>query len=430
MGHAILVSLAERVGRLAVSFVVITLIARQLGIDDFGRLSTALAVVALFGPLVALGLDQICVRNLVVHPEQSGTVLGTTALLQGIGGVVAVLLTSAAGLLLVRTNSDTGALIFIASLSLLFQWPAAGEYALRARGQMATVSIARTVATAGYLVVAATLLALHASVYAFAWLTVADLVFLALARGWMLRGTTTTAPLRANHDTASELLRDAWPLVLSGVAVMLYMRTDQVMLAYFVGDAAVGGFAAAARISELWYVLPMTVASVVGPMLLRCGAPNSQRYLIPLYAYTRGLIAVTYVAIIATMFAPAAILDFVYGPTYANFAPVLTVHFWSALFVVLGVMQGQWLVARNSTRFSLMRTVIGAAVNLLLNLALIPRFGAVGAAVGTLAAQASAAFFTNLVYEDTRRFMRLQTRALLLLPFPPVPPFCTVATTR
>lgn len=420
MRQVIAASLVERVGRLAVSFVVITLVARQLGVDDFGRLSLALAVVALFGPLVVLGLDQICVRNLIVHPQKKGTLLGTTALLQGAGGMMVVLLVLG-GLLLVQPSS--GALVAIASLSLLLQWPAAGEYALRAKGQMATVAIARTIATLGYLVVAAGLLALQAGVYAFAWLTVADLALLALAQGWMLRSVTATAPLHANLQTARELLHDAWPLVLAGMAVMVYMRTDQVMLAYFVGDSAVGGFAAAARISDLWYVLPTTVAYVAGPILLGRGSPNSREYLEPLHAYTRGLVALTYMAIIATMIAPAVILDFVYGPTYAAFAPVLTVHFWSVLFVVLGVMQGQWLIARNATRFTLLRTLVGAVVNVLLNLALIPPFGAVGAAFGTLAAQVCATFLTNFIYEDTRLFMRLQIRALLLLPFPRIPVF-------
>ncbi len=427
MGHVIAASLAERVGRLTVSFVVITLVARQLGVDDFGRLSAALAVIALFGPLVVLGLDQICVRNLVVHPLRQGTLLGTTALLQGAGGVMVVLLTLG-GLLLVQPSS--GALVAIASLSLLLQWPAAGEYALRAKGQMATVAIARTIATLGYLVVAAGLLALQAGVYAFAWLTVADVALLALAQGWMLRRATANAPLHANLQTARELLRDAWPLVLSGMTVMLYMRTDQLMLAYFIDDAAVGGFAAAARISELWYVLPMTVAYVAGPILLGRGAPNSREYLEPLHGYTRGLVALTYMAIIATVIAPALILDFVYGPTYAAFAPVLTIHFWSVLFVVLGVMQGQWLVARNATRFSLLRTLVGAVVNVLLNLALIPVFGAIGAAIGTLLAQICATFLTNIIYKDTRLFMRLQIRALLLLPFPKVPVFPVGNSTR
>lgn len=427
MRHAVATLLAERLGRLAVSFVVITLVARQLGVDDFGRLSVALAVVALFGPLVVLGLDQICVRNLVVHPLRKGTLLGTTALLQGTAGAMFVLLAQG-GLLLVQPSS--GALVAIASLSLLLQWPAAGEYALRAKGQMATVAIARTIATLGYLIIAAGLLASHASVYAFAWLTVADVALLALAQGWMLRRETATAPLHAKLQTARELLRDAWPLVLSGMAVMLYMRTDQMMLAYFVGDSAVGGFTAAARISELWYVLPMTVAYVAGPILLGRGAPNSRKYLEPLHGYTRGLVAVTYMAIIATVIAPALILDFVYGPTYAAFAPVLTVHFWSVLFVVLGVMQGQWLIARNATRFSLLRTLVGAVVNVVLNLALIPLFGAVGAAIGTLAAQVCATFLTNVIYQDTRRFMRLQIRALLLLPFPKIPPFPAGLPTR
>ena len=84
--------------------------------------------------------------------------------------------------------------------------------------------------------------------------------------------------------------------------------------------------------------------------------------------------------------------------------------------MALGVMQSLWLVAANLTRLSLYRTLLGAAVNLVLNALLIPRYGALGAAWATLVAQACATTFSNLLWRETRPFIRLQLRALTLQP--------------
>ena len=92
MTFGIATLLAERALRLVVALGVTFLVARHLGVAMFGLLSTAQAIVALTGPLIVLGLDQICVRELVVRPLQRHALLGTTAALQLAGGGVAALI--------------------------------------------------------------------------------------------------------------------------------------------------------------------------------------------------------------------------------------------------------------------------------------------------------------------------------------------------
>ena len=60
--------------------------------------------------------------------------------------------------------------------------------------------------------------------------------------------------------------------------------------------------------------------------------------------------------------------------------PVLQVHIWSTIAVFLGIASGQWLVAEGLQFISLIRTALGLLVNLMLNLVLIPNYGALGAA--------------------------------------------------
>ena len=49
---------------------------------------------------------------------------------------------------------------------------------------------------------------------------------------------------RYRFSKATELLKDSWPLILSGFTVAIYMRIDQVMLGQLTGDDAVGIYSA------------------------------------------------------------------------------------------------------------------------------------------------------------------------------------------
>ena len=103
-----------------------------------------------------------------------------------------------------------------------------------------------------------------------------------------------------------------------------------------------------------------------------------------------------------------------YGPEFAAAGPVLALHVWSGVFVFLGVARGQFLVNERLTRFYLGATLAGAALNIALNLWLIPVHGAWGAALATVVSQAVAAWASSFCSPAVRANGVMQTRALLL----------------
>ncbi len=52
---------------------------------------------------------------------------------------------------------------------------------------------------------------------------------------------------RYSKKLASSLLKDSWPLALSGIVVMVYMRIDQIMIKNMMSEEAVGYYSAAVR---------------------------------------------------------------------------------------------------------------------------------------------------------------------------------------
>jgi Na+-driven multidrug efflux pump len=92
---------------------------------------------------------------------------------------------------------------------------------------------------------------------------------------------------------------------------------------------------------------------------------------------------------------------------------VLSLHAATNVFIFLGVAQGQWILNEQRSRLALLRTAVGALANVLANLALIPRYGAVGAALAAVLAQALAAVLSNSVLAP--QIFRMQLRAFFPL---------------
>lgn len=93
---------------------------------------------------------------------------------------------------------------------------------------------------------------------------------------------------------------------------------------------------------------------------------------------------------------------------------MLAIHIWAAVFVFLGVASGKWFLAENRQLLKLQRSVLGAVSNVILNLLLIPRHGAAGAAVATLISYAIADLLFDAVQSETRQMFMMKLRAFYL----------------
>ena len=65
-----------------------------------------------------------------------------------------------------------------------------------------------------------------------------------------------------------QLLKDRWPLILSGMVIAIYMRIDQVMIKEMLDNKAVGNYAAAVRLSEAWYFIPVVISNSLSPAIV------------------------------------------------------------------------------------------------------------------------------------------------------------------
>ena len=106
------------------------------------------------------------------------------------------------------------------------------------------------------------------------------------------------------------------------------------------------------------------------------------------------------------------IIELFYGESYREAIPILRVHIFASLFIYMRVLLSQWLISERFAEFSLVSQVSGAVVNVLLNLFLIPQYGAMGAAVASLVAYAVTSYFCLFFYSRTRVIARMMSKSI------------------
>ncbi len=390
-------------------------VARYLAPAEFGELSYQVAIVALLSALAGAGLDGLVVRELVRRKADSGETLGTAVGLRvGFGAVLYVLL-------LVSWACTSGIergfwMIALLGADVVLQSGNVLDLYFQARTQNRWPVFASVLAVTVSSLVRVALIVGGASVVYFAGAVLVE--GLVLAGGLVVFHfwrRTESERWRFSARRARALLAESWPMIVSAAAIAGCMRVDQVMLKALAGEAAVGVYAAAARLGEAWYFVPMFAGTVLNPWILEGksqGEATYRRRLIWLYGVTLW-VSLAVAALVCATASPLILL--LYGPDYAAAVNPLRLHVLGGVFLATGVAAGKWFVAEGHTTGLMGKALLGLAVNLAVSMALIPRYGVVGAALGTAAGH----FAANVVYDllDPRVRPQLRLKLAAVVPW-------------
>lgn len=403
----------DNVLRLGVGLVVGVWLARYLGAELFGQFNYAIAFVGLFGAVAGLGLGSIVVRDMVRDPAQAGRTLATAFVLQLLGGVVAAAVAIAAIVRLRPDDEFTRFMVAVLGLALLFKASEVVKYWFESQVQSRYAVWAENCVFVAMAAVKAALIFGGAGLAAFVWLSLAEAA--ATAAALLTIYAAQGGPLRhwrPDLARAKTLLSDSWPLLLSTVAIVIYMRIDQVMIGEMVGDEAVGKYSAAARLSEAWYFVPMAIVSSVFPSILHAKESSEASYLERVQRLYDLLALITVCAALAVTLLSDWLVAVLFGADFAGAGALLAVQVWAGVFVAMGVARGKWLLAENLQHVGYWYIGLAMVVNVVGNLLLIPPFGALGAAVATVISQATAALLAPALFARTRVSAVMLARSL------------------
>jgi len=388
-------------------------IARYLGPADFGLLSFATAIAALFGAVAALGLPSIVVRDLVSRPQDRAAVLASALLLRLAGGAIATVLAYCAAVLLREGDARTWAIVAIVAISNLPQAWDIVDYDYQARMHAKPIALSRDIGFLATSLLRIGLVFSRAPLVWFAWAITIESTLSALLMAMLWRVDNLSVPLsRVTRREIKKLFLASWPLLIAGLSVSIYMRLDQIMIGRMLGNAAVGMFSAAVRISEALYFIPIAVTASLAPALTAMHQKSAPVYAAQTARFTRFLVYMALaIAVVFSAFSTRLVAA-LYGLPYAGAAPVLAIHTWAGVFVSLGVSGSLWLTNAGYLKYAMYQTLAGAAVNAGLNILLIPKFGIIGAAFATCIGQFVSVVAMIAAWRKTRPLFWLQLSSL------------------
>jgi O-antigen/teichoic acid export membrane protein len=403
---------AEQMLRMVAGLLVGIWVARYLGPEQFGVFSYAIAFASLFSSIAKLGLGGIVVRDLVKEPEQRDRYLGTAFWLKLMG---AILMLGIVAIAMQLSSSDqlTNLYILIIASGAIFQSFEVVDFYFQSKVLSKFVSICKMTQ-----LFISSLLKLYfiftgAELIYFVLITLVDQITLSLSLYIAYRFQKLGSFYgHFNTAIAKRLLKDSWPLIFSGLLVTIYMRIDQIMIKEMLGAQEVGLFAAAVRLSEVWYFIPSIITASLFPSIVNAKKNSQAMYLQRLQKLSTLMTWLAIVIALPMTFASDLVVSLLYGHYYQGAGAVLAIHIWGAVFVFLGVASGVFFTVENYTKKSLYRTSLGALSNILLNLVLIPRYGINGAATATLLSQFIANFLYDFFDTSVRDLVFIKIKAL------------------
>lgn len=419
--------LAERVFVLAANLVVSVWFINYLGSASYGRYAYALSFIALFAALANLGLDTIVIRELCRHESAQGEVLSTAFWLRAAASLLTLGIVALA-VQLIGAEPELRLLVLIVATSLLFEPAQVIDLWFQSRIRSKYAVLARSTVTVLHLGAKALLIGWGMPLVAFAWLHVGSVAMLGLCLGLaFLAQWPRRSPLYPRLGRARELLRDSWPLIISGLSVSLYMKIDRIMIGEMLTAREVGTYAAAAAVSEACYFLPVVLASSLFPIVVRTRELRGpELYGQRMQGLYDCMTSLSYALALAATFFAGPLVRALLTSEFHEAAGVLRIHIWALVFVSLGVARSRYIVAENLMRFLMLATVLGALINVVLNLWLIPRFGIMGAACATLISFASSAYLSGWL----RRAMWPTTKQMTLALLAPLRPAAVISGMR
>lgn len=374
----------------AMSFLTIAIVARYLGPENYGKLSYAQSFVAIFSVFASLGINQIIYRELAAHPERESELLGTTLITQLVFGALTLLVSVASAIYL---NDDLILTWLICIIALNFIFQPFGVVAHYFNAQVMsrypsyiTIGLAFLIPILKLFVVFldqgilyfASIIVIEALLYSLFSLYIYIYIIKHSVFSWSFSYTTFT-----------KLLKDSWPLLLTGLSGYVYGRIDQVMIQQLLDSTSVGLYDAAVRLTEVWGFFPGILIISLFPAIINAKNTNYLEYIKRLKILSFFTLIIAFCISSVVFLAASLVVAILFGPDFEASSSILRIYVWTLIGAIAVTLIQTYLISENRSKTILILTTVGAALNILLNWLWIPIYGVNGAAAASIISYAS-----------------------------------------
>jgi O-antigen/teichoic acid export membrane protein len=400
----------------ATTFIFTAILARTYGPQAVGKWAFAQNSLQIFLPFLAVGAEPAIIRFMVLSPSERPSII-TNGLLF-FSAMTTVVISLGTILTLFSTRDSESLLLFwifafaaLPSISVIF------EHQFKADGIPAPIILSHTVvATSGSVV--RTIMALkHAELTYIAWVVGAEALLNATL---LLRFTVRhREPDRVFGAASAAVFRDialaVAPIAGAAFITSAFIRVNLVLLERLSTFSEVGRYSIALSVVQIFALVPAALSTALYPRFLRAAKDGGSSLIVltgrAMYLFTLlGYAACISVAIVAPL------LPMILGDKFSSVGKLIAILGIGTIFASAGAARSLYINSINRPSVHMVSSGVGLATLVMSGLILIPRWGAVGAAIGQVLGYFFAVFCSSLVIGSMRPIRAMQFRSLIGVP--------------
>ncbi len=374
-------------------FIFITYICiTQMGFYEYGVMNAAIALAAILSGLANMGTSAYTIREVARDLEKARNFYRAFFPFRVVTLFLAFLLAVGFGFLL---GHESKALLAVASASIYMSLQSLTQFT-RSIYRAAENLKWESVSTVGEKMLVVLLGSLFVFLKPEAWFVLLGMslgMFLTLLSSywWASKMVLKKQP----HTTESRLnfikehLPQAFPLGLAALFILIYFRTDSVMLEAMLGEIESGEYGLAFRFLEAFTMLPAVMVAALLPKFSKQFGSGQFQAMSKLFTRSSAflLLASVSLAAITSYFAPYVMSFLGEGDSGHASASALRILIWAFPFTSLAYLLSTSLTALNQQKFLALALGITALLNLILNYFLISEYQIWGACLATIVTQ-------------------------------------------
>jgi O-antigen/teichoic acid export membrane protein len=363
------------------------LFARILGVEQFGIYAFATSYVTLLSVLVEFSLQQLIIRDVARDPNLAGIYFSNSLVLKAILFLLALSLIPITSKLL-GYSWDIQLVVYILSIGLLFEAVKNGCVALlNAAQEMQYSGALQIIEEFCFLLLGLASLALSGGITAIVACRVIAQAITQLAGVFLVTRKLGVRPGPVSYAMCKMLASQARHFFGVSSFVAAARNLDTMILLSLQGAAAVGIYAAAAKLANVVFYFSRAFSDALYPVLSRQAALPDFGSFAKIYGQSVKWLMIAIVPFVAlAMVDSARIMQTLYGLDFIEASIVFQLFAWRAALGLFTQFCGTGLYALGRQRVVFMATGASVVVSLILFAVLIPYYSYTGAAAAALAA--------------------------------------------
>ena len=398
---------------LTASLIVGIAVARYLGPEMYGIIAFATAVYTLLVIIVSLGIDDIIMKDMLQYEEKQGSIQGSALFVKSAAAflvysiVFIYFLINYSGEKLYSVLIITGAVLFqpLSVFSCIFLINAQAKY----------TSIARMISYTLSSLLKIILIIFKAPVTYFAFAVFIDYAVLYLTVILMYKYKKyTVSGWHIDISYIKYILKSAVPLFAAVLFYTFYQKVTVIIISSMYSDYASGIYSAAARLTEIWYLVPAVLMTAFYPAVVKAKQISEEEY----NKRIKTLFYVTTIPFILMAFFAALLSPFIikilYGEKYIQSSIVLALTIWSVPFISFYVISSKCFILENKVKHLLLRSALSFILIIFLGCILGSFYYLKGFSIAVVVSSFISFFLIDLFFKDTRELFFIKLSSIFL----------------